>query len=346
MNPPTDTVKINGIVYDATSGEPISGGKKHKKPQSFISDVSGPANTHAHKLIKPASHTHTSRKHSHSPGAHRKPEKSHTLMRPAVKKPDIQKSSNQEHAPKRLVPPINKARLARAKSVAKSNSIKRFHHPAAAPAASLAVPVKMQPLPVKEPATVLRSTPQTEEKNDWPVIDQFERAMQEASSHLETFVENTSHAKKSHKLAYAFVSLSIVAIVGIGAFHFMPMAQVKLAGNRAGFSPGLPTYSPSGFGLASPIKSNYGEITLSYKSRTDDKSFKITQSPSQWNSQALVNNFLVSSHPNYQTVRGSGQTIYTYDNSDATWVDGGIWYRVEGNANLSTDQLLSIANGL
>ncbi len=347
MNPPTDTVKINGIVYDAITGEPLSGSKKHK-PRSFVNDVTGPANHRAHKtVIKPAHKpkAHSGRKHGHSPQAHRKVERSHTLMRPAVKKPDIQKSSSQEHAPKRLKPPVNKARLARANSITKSNKIKRFHHPAIKPMASLAVPVKVQPLPVKEPATRLQPA-QAQEKNDWPVIDQFEKAMQEASSHLETFVDSTSHSGKSRKLAYALASLSIIAILGIGVFHFMPLAKIKLAGNHAGFSPGLPTYSPSGFGLAGPVQSSYGEVTLSYKSRTDDRNFKITQSPSQWNSESLVKNFLLASHPDYQTVRGGGQTIYTYGDSDATWVDGGIWYRVEGDAKLSTDQLLSIANGL
>lgn len=341
MNPAKNIVTINGVEYDALTGNSLSGGKPYAA-RPVISDMVGPGHARSHPKTARHKTKHHEGPSGHASHSRKKPTKSQTLMRPGVKKPAHKAHLKQpKQDTPRLSPPINRERLARAKTISKSEKIKKFHR-----SAIPTIIPKREPLAVKEPPVVTDAQTENPPKNDWPVIDQFEKAVQEASSHLETFVETTARSRKNRKLAYALASLSVLFILGFGVYHFMPLAEVKLAGNQAGFSPGLPTYSPSGFGLANPVKSSYGQVTLSYKSRTDDREFNIAQSPSQWNSQSLVKNFLLASHPDYQTVRNNGQTIYTYGGSNATWVDGGIWYKVEGNSKLSQDQLLSIAHGL
>jgi hypothetical protein len=206
-------------------------------------------------------------------------------------------------------------------------------------------PAKVQNEPVANNSIVIKKAP-SQQHHEWPVIDQFERAMQEASSHLETFVDTAAAAKKKRTFAYASVSLFAMVLIGLGAYQALPLAKIKLAGNKAGFVASLPKYSPSGYGMADP-KADYGKVVLPYKSRTDNsKDFSIVQEPSKWNSQALISDFLVTTNKKFQTVKGGGHTIYTYNGSNATWVDGGIWYKLEGNANLSQDQLVKIADGL
>jgi hypothetical protein len=50
-------------------------------------------------------------------------------------------------------------------------------------------------------------------------------------------------------------------------------------------------------------------------------------------------------HP-YQPFEANGRTIYIYDGNKATWVDGGVWFNIDGKANLNSDQLLKIADSL
>ena len=266
-------------------------------------------------------------------------------MRPAVKKPaaQIHHQTKKEKTDNVRLGAPKQERIKRAKQVEKSPKISRFNVLASKSAATPKVPMRNDKLEVKEPPKH-RPAPQPAEKS-WPVVDQFEKAVHSASSHLEEFANEATRSKKNRKFAYSLVSLAVLAVIGFGAYQAVPMVQVKMAGNKAGFSPSLPSYSPAGFGLNSPAASS-GEVTLSYKSRTDDKGFKITQEPSEWNSESLLHNFLTPANKEYKTVQSNGKTIYTYDKSNATWVDSGIWFKLESNADLSSEQLIKIADGL
>jgi hypothetical protein len=72
----------------------------------------------------------------------------------------------------------------------------------------------------------------------------------------------------------------------------------------------------------------------------------LSQRSSEWNSDALVQNFVATSRRAYQSYQDNGKTIYIYEGNNATWVDGGVWYQIEGNASLNSDQLLRIAKSL
>ncbi len=363
MSPAKKVIEINGRQYNAATGNLLSdeAGAISMDPAQLVNDILAldnlpigrprPAEPKA-KPIKvrvevKTDEPETKKEHIHAePHADiaRKPEKSATLMRPAVKKPAQNNQAEKHIASAAQVKPVNKNRLWRAKHTPKSSKVKKFHPVHSAKQAGITP--KLTKLEVKEQSAKIHRPKAVPPVNNWPVIDQFEKAMHEASSHLETFVEKTAKSKKSRKLAYSVACLSILLLASYGVYHFLPVAKVKMASNKAGFSADLPAYSPAGFGLADPIVADYGKVTLSYKSRTDDKGFELIQSPSGWNSQALVANFLDSLNKDYQTVEGAGHTIYTYNNADATWVDSGKWYKVEGNARLSDDQLVKLANSL
>lgn len=346
MSPKKSTISINNKRYDAITGRPIDNpGQTILPNKAVINDVVRPQHAQPKTVVSPKPKP-TKIRNGKISEAKYKTEKSTTLMRPAVKKPTHHVKPPQSKEQPTVAPAkiIHHARLQRAKATPKSHKISRFHRAETKStlvkkheALAVKEPVGHRPKPVKN-STVSPS---------WPVIDQFEKAVQEASSHLETFAGEVTHSKKRRrKLAYASVSVIAVLLLGFGIYQTVPTAKIKFAGNKAGFSPSLPSYSPAGFGLSDPVAAEHGQVTLSYKSRTDDKGFKITQTPSEWSSQSLENNFLKQSGKDYDSVKINGKTIYTYDGSNATWVDSGIWFKLEGSASLSNDQLIKIANGL
>lgn len=105
----------------------------------------------------------------------------------------------------------------------------------------------------------------------------------------------------------------------------------------------LPAYRPSGFSLSRRIQADPGRIVLSFQSNSDDRSFTVTQVSSNWNSQTLADSFLTGKQ-SQRLQQSNGKTVYIYDGSNATWVDGGIWYRIEGKSMLNTSQLLQLAD--
>lgn len=121
---------------------------------------------------------------------------------------------------------------------------------------------------------------------------------------------------------------------------------MKLAASRSGVNGSLPSYQPAGFSLNGAVAYRPGQITINYKSNSDDRGFKVNQSASQWDSKTLLDDFVAINRNDYQTIQDKGKTVYIYDNNNATWVDSGIWYRIEGDSSLSSEQLLRIASSL
>lgn len=337
MSEPRNFIEINGRKYDADTGQIIGSSATSvdglvKKPKD-----SPKPEVLAQKLIKPIPTVDRAANHKA-----RELEKSKTLMRPAVKKPkheapkvESEKKSEGENLKLNSTP---QSRVKRAQETAKSSHISRFspfgHTKVIKREADLPVAVKK---PAAHHETPLEAVEHT--------VDLFEQAIQDATSHLEEYIEERT-GRKTRKFAFAFASLAIIVICSFVIYQAVPAVKVKMASSKAGFSASLPSYSPAGYGLSGNIASNSGEVSLAYQSRTDNKGYKITQSPSEWNSQSLLNNFLVSENKDYQTYDNNGKTIYIYDGSNATWIDGGVWYKLEGNASLTSDQILRIASSL
>jgi hypothetical protein len=111
---------------------------------------------------------------------------------------------------------------------------------------------------------------------------------------------------------------------------------MRIASTRSGIEAQLPRYQPTGYSVNGSIKYQPGKVNMVYASTTDSGSYEISQSASQWNSQALLENFILANDKDYQAFQSKGRTIYIYNDSNATWVDNGIWYNIESNQAYQT----------
>lgn len=59
----------------------------------------------------------------------------------------------------------------------------------------------------------------------------------------------------------------------------------------------------------------------------------------------MLDNYVNKQTENYLTYQEQGLTIFSFDNK-AAWVNGGLLYSVEGNAQLSSEQILRLATSL
>lgn len=347
-----NSIIINGKRYDAVTGAMLGDAPTGAAPvrtathspvvDGFVKrskDVSTPH----HSTVSFAKH------HTHQL------QKSKTLMRTAVRKPSdtlLQKKTSTEQQKKVFSPkvtvvprtgttPAHRQQLAQ--TVQKSTLVQKFGTASTSAKPSYA-PLSVRPAPVAPPLQQKSKT-----------SDLLERALQAAEGHKEQF--NEPKKRLHHKIAKKIgvnartivVSLTILGgllVGGLYAYQNVPNLAMRVAASRAGFKATLPDYNPSGFSFNGPVQYTNGQVTVGYKSNTDDRSYKLTQKTTDWSSESLLNNFILSSDKQYQTYQDKGRTIYIYDDNSATWVDGGIWYQIEGDSQLTTDQLIRIATSL
>lgn len=358
-------IELNGKHYDALTGKIVEQNAVHtpvkKAPQAPQSSAK-----HLDGFTKRPSASRTV-----VTASPKKTEKSKTLMRRTVKKPAQSPkahahASSKPHAhviktqsPK--VEAVKPGRAIRATSIQQSNLISKFSKqmPTLRPEA-----VQVKEAPTHAP-TITRTSQQAHTKDTNPTItkhapqavateDPFKSALAQSLSHEQP---KAKKARVSHRIArklhvntkvvnFAAVAMVAIAVGSFFAYQNLPELSMKLAATRAGFNASLPGYQPSGFQMAGPIEYQPGEVTLKYKSNSDERSFNVIQKNSSWNSETLLENFVTEAQQSYQTFQANGRTIYIYDNNKATWVDGGVWYNIDGQSGLNSDQLLRIANSL
>jgi len=146
-----------------------------------------------------------------------------------------------------------------------------------------------------------------------------------------------------------FVSIIVIFVVIVGGYLTylnLPGLSVRIAAVQAGISATYPDYRPDGYKLDGPVGFSNGQVTINFVANTGTSRFSIKQSKSTWDSSAVLDNVVrPAAGEKYVTNQEHGLTIYTYD-GNATWVNGGILYNIEGDAPLSGDQLRHIATSL
>ncbi len=146
------------------------------------------------------------------------------------------------------------------------------------------------------------------------------------------------------------LALSCASLVAFAIVYFvnlnMPDLSLKVAAMQTGISASYPGYVPRGY-TASSITSEDKKITMDFHNNSDDGSFTIIEEVSSWDSSALLANYVKETFgDNYTTIREQGLTIYV-SGSNATWVNGGILYKIEAKKGaLSSKQIRSIAVSL
>lgn len=344
-----NVIEINGNRYDAITGGLVSKKRPAKPVAAKKTGKTIDGVVKAKVDIKSSVVGRPVRTHGHHITAHH-PEHSKTLVRRTVHKPEghlkpaiktqapaeIMASPESTIVRKHSVAHVDVARLDRSKQVAKHHRISHF---TASPvhAQSFSLPVETAVIPVQVPPPLPTLT-----HHRTRATDMFERAIAHAESH-----KQPAHKHKQSKRHHITNGLAVVAvflaIAGFITYLNLPSINVRIASMQAGFSASMPGYSPVGYVQNGGVKHETGRVTLGF--RSGESSYQITQQPSSWNSQTLLENTVALSG-DYQTLVSKGRTIYVYNGHNASWVDGGIRYDITGNAELSNGDITAIADSL
>jgi hypothetical protein len=292
---------------------------------------------------------------------HKGAQRSQTLMRGIVHKPSGSKPSVQKAQPKQNNPSINPARLQRAKSAVTNPGVRRFGHvpmvnknartdkPAARiePVNKSALAAQSKALAKPLPSMVTSVTHQQLER----LLDQ---ALTSADAHKKSLSARLPNEnlwqkiKKAPKLLTVGISVFLVVLVGIFfAWRNMPQVAMKVAAARAHVAAQVPGYTPTGFGYASPVNYGNGSVSMKFKAAGNSaRTYTVTQKTSDMTSKSLVDTTIPKS-TQVQTSEINGTTVYIYGaQNDAVWVNHGVQFKINNQANLNSDQLLKVASGL
>jgi len=210
---------------------------------------------------------------------------------------------------------------------------------------------------IKEPSPLTAGSKITPNNQVSTVNAQAAKAATSAASETSTLLDQTQPTKpegktKSKKVAgkVASVGLSMAGVILLGVYVWQinyPNLAIKVASSKAGISANLPSYLPNGWKVTGDISANPGTISYNINSQDGDKSATVNQSRTDWDSQALAENYIATKSENYKAVQAQGLTIYLYNGNQASWVNHGTWYRIEGSdTGISQDQIIKMATSL
>jgi hypothetical protein len=279
-------------------------------------------------------------------------------MRSAVKKPDIKPASIlkaqtrtdlpakvPEHkiAPKISYAAVNKTRHQRAARMIKSPAVSRYGDVSDAPVhqAGASVSVLTESEEHHRNGHIPVAAQQVYEK----VPDIFEQAVAHATSHEQTYQPERKSKRRARAIGLVGASVLVLLLVGVISYFNTANISLAVASYRAGVHAKLPAKELEGFDFGS-LDYEPGNVVINFTSPEDSRQYNITQQTSSWDSQALLSNFVTSVGDNYKTYQKAGRTVYLVGNNVATWVDSGVWYTVDGNSSLDSNQVLELASSM
>jgi hypothetical protein len=338
--------KPKPAVKPAVAAAPVKHSIPARTPAKPQADV-----THAHAVKHTIAQAH---KAAAAARAHH-PEHAKTLARRYVHKPAFSmKPAIKTQAPaevaakplsaitvKRSALQVDEARLERAKNVIRHSAIRRFMpiRPDYSPAAVEHTPRRA---PAHVPHIAVHPVPATVEHRARSHSDIFEAAIARADSHKQP--RHKLHHPHRRLINTLAVIGALVVIGGFITYLNIPNIQLHVASIQAGFKADIPSYKPTGYALNGGVKRTGNTVSMRFTS--GENSFVITQQPSDWNSQTLVENTLALTGDKHQTVEVGGRTVYIYDGSNAVWVNGGVRYDINTSSPLSADDISKLASSL
>ena len=181
--------------------------------------------------------------------------------------------------------------------------------------------------------------------------DVLARNVSSSASQLDTTRSKRQKHKKEksglstgRRFALAF-AVAAVAVTGLGVLimNSVPDISLQVAAMQVGIDATYPAYVPRGFSMTN-VTSADGRIRLTFSD--NETTFVITESQSSWDTSAVLNNYVKLEWPAYTTTHENGITVYI-NNSNAAWVNGGIFYTIECETGaLTKKQLTNIVAGL
>lgn len=309
------TTTINGVVYDKHTGLRV----EVKKTTS-----SQRPTTKARTIHKKMSKSQTlSRRHVQTPEGHDKARKANATKKPSIAvSPMVSRFAD--------IRPTVKPQAPQKKTV----DIGPITHP---------VQKRMQPSAADtKPHAITKKQPPTASELKHKAIS---KALQNARPATKS--PKKSFSRRHPRLVGAgTASLAIVLLAGYFTYINLPNISVRVAAAQAGIDASYPSYQPAGYGIRGPVAFANGEVSINFNSNTNPSHFTINQSKSNWDSSALLENYVTpQSGDNYSSYTDSGLTIYVYG-THAAWVNGGILHTIDGDAQLSGDQIRHIATSM
>ena len=337
-------ITINGRQYDAVTGLLIT-----SSDASLVVSASQPVEEP--KTVKLEVNRATANHHKKT-----NPQRSQTLRRDAVKKPQGKYESTA------------KSRTTQRSRVTRSPKIQKFAPHPSPVSNNRSMQDISRPRPAKvnlPPSQVVRDTHQriqakrqttptkpvamsSRELKESLISQSLEKAMTEkqTKTNSKTKTPRKSLFKKPLRTSTVMASaLAVVVLGGYLAYTNMPGLSTKIAASQAGIQASYPGYKPDGYRFKGPVSYGDGELSISFASNSSPRSFTINQKKSTWDSGTVLDSYVLGQSDEYIANTSQGITVYTYSNG-AAWVNGGILYTLEGDATLSTEQILRIANSL
>jgi hypothetical protein len=340
----TSFVKSNGRQYQAGTGQIIGSLKPNP---SNARPIDGFTKSSPRNFIK-------------STQFHKQAQKGQTLVRSGLKKPAQQFHTNLN----KIRPTADPQREQRAKTTAKHKAINRFGMPHAPAMISTKQPPKnyLSGELLNAGHSSAKGTQATADPLPSMVTSvshqKLERILDEALANADTHKQALKYHAARHFWQRRWFSgpkrwlaiATVVVVLGAAlafAWQRVPQLSVKMAGLKAHISASIPTYKPDGYQMAGPAKAVSGAVTMTYKSASNSHaSYAINQAQSSLTSNLVSQNF-VPKGAAVQTSQVEGNTVYIYGaDNDAAWVNNGVLYTIKDKANLSSDELIKIVQGI
>jgi hypothetical protein len=367
-------IEINGIKYDATTGSVITT-MPPTAPKQAGHNIDGIVAQHRPTHTQLASPTHTQQPtykkfqptigravHDVTMVHHQHTIKSKTLMRSVVKKPGAtvalpasEQTSPVHHTGSYTASSTHTVRLGKALTTPTHASVTRFN----------LTPAKVQPtvthLPVATEQGSYSSAPAfaptlhhvkhtTSAQTSAQFVDSqlAKQAISEESPFkkkpLRKRISNTFSA---HKIkSFSTIALATLLLGGFIVYQNTPTISLALANRDAGITAKIPKGIPSNFAIDKDIEASKGQVTLTFKSRTDDRNFTLTQQTANINNAELEAALTASYHKGVQSYETSGLKLYITSDGSADWIDGNMRFNLSGVSGLSSEQLATIARSL
>lgn len=344
--PRHNTVEINGKLYDAKSGKPITHPKK-----TSVKSIDGINKTSA----KQSSGKPVARKSGTASAVRKKPtrtaapkattslKRSKTLHRRSVSRPSVQvekpvTTTTDRQVPTGIIPKLDRGRAKRSERITRSAIIGRFYTDKPARTSPASSVKKTQ-----QPRTAA-STGSIKAPSKPPVV---QRPQMHGAAAKRAIDNHRKSLGKHRRLASYATTLAVVLVLaGYVTYLNVPGISMRVAANRAGFAASLPA-APSGYRLSGPITHSPGQVVVNFKSNTDNRHFSLTQQPTTWDSLALLENYVMKQSSEYTTYQDRGLTIYLYQDNSVAWVNNGKMHIIDGRqAQLAINQVLDIASSM
>ncbi len=344
-------ITINGRAYDAISGMPVASAKPapatHKPHQSV-------PKSHKSNITPP--HTSVDNVATGHPNAHivhKQLQKSQTLYRAALRKP----APIRQLTPSPVTVEVDSPPDEKPVDYSHSPAISRFHNApkhssvAPSPQPSQQQPPRLDTPPRQHPvvARALQNRPVNTPTDAAQTSKELKEALiRERLAEAEPNTEAPTKRRRFTQPRLATIltsSLALLLLAGYLTYLNLPNISMRVAATRAGIAANYPNYHPDGYHFSGPITYQPGEVTINFKSNTNDQGFNVQQKSSNWDSQAVLDNLVSKQSDTYLTYQERGLTIYSYGNH-AAWVNGGLLYTIDGNAPLSSEQVLHVATSM